>query len=366
MRENGVANDGNVSRMVPYLRQMGMSDGEIQAFVAKRSADTNPSIVADKIKAMKGEGINQVESYITQNALANGLISGPISKLRRLGGRVAAYVGEQVGIFNTGAGTLSDIATNIGSSLEYGGTFSSKRSLSDELRGVSGQTGHDLDQLSTIGQAQNALASLGAEGSTDTLDSLLQKGQYSGLNSALKGISGNARMDRIRSMASQSLKSGLFGAASIAARIGMSEDEVMKNPEKFTRDPATLKALKEAGGDRNKVRKIIEGEVGRLNGGSVKSSRTFNLIDDFTNKEYSGLASALNASNQAIQQTVEGSTSDYKYGDVSSAIAEIDKQSANTQMKAADINMQAALINREAAMGGRSPNPFGTNTREAR
>lgn len=205
---------------------------------------------------------------------------------------------------------------------------------------ITGLKGDALSNLKVLDQA----ASVYASDSTLSfdLDEMLSQTKYADLAGALKGLSPADRMAKIKDLAVKDLTSGYYAQARIASSMTMSEDQIAANPDSFSSDPAVRQAIREAKGDRSKIRIIMNAEARRLSGGSAKGKAIpFNAAG--TRREFSNVLATANSVTEATSRAIRESNSDVNYSLVTAG---------NTMLQASQNMLQASVAMASGKSGG--------------
>lgn len=202
-------------------------------------------------------------------------------------------------------------------------------SLETDLGTITGAKGTVSDNLRVLGQATGFLSEVHTEGVGAGLvvSDKLKEGKYSALADRLKGLSPEDQVKKINSMAVEAYKSGLAGSARIAGKINMSVDDVMKNPGAFSKDPAVIQAIRSAKGDKAAVQKIMNQEIARLSGGSLRG-QSVDLVKGFSPQEYLAVAGSMDAATDSIHNAARDSSSGVDWKEFSTASGNLDKGAA--------------------------------------
>lgn len=208
-----------------------------------------------------------------------------------------------------------------------------------------------LDDLAILGQAGALKAESIASGQPLGLmigDKLADK-KYSALAGHLAGLKPEEQIERIQKLAGRKLFSaGFFGAAKIAGEKNMNVDEVIANPESFTKDAGILAAIRAAGGDKEKVKKLMGREIARLNGGSISGTKIYApRSSDIKDDEFSGMYANAGAPVKATADAVTQSTSGVDYKEMRDISLRLTEGSGALVSSANALNRAAA--NLEAA-----------------
>jgi hypothetical protein len=185
------------------------------------------------------------------------------------------------------------------------------------------KTGMLTDNLLVMGQAQRLYAEFGKDGAKAGLmiQDMLKDPKNAALAKAVSGMSTEGQISYITELTKSGLSGGYRGAARIADQIGMSIEDVMKNPQKFSKDPSVLKALRAAGNDKSAVQKIIGQEISRRNGGAIQGQKV-NTGGSLDRSDIEALSAPIDAQADAVSSAAKSSSSqvDWKqYSDVTKA-----------------------------------------------
>jgi len=204
------------------------------------------------------------------------------------------------------------------------------------LTEITGLKGDALSNLRVLDQAASIYASDSVM-SMD-LDGLLGQSKYAELAGALKGLSPADRMARVKDLAVKNLTSGYYAQAHIANSMNMSEEQVSANPDSFSSDPAVRQAIRDAKGDKSKIRIIMNAEARRLSGGPARNKALL-YNSSGTRREYSNVLAAANSVTDSTSRAIRESNSDVNYSLVTAG---------NTMLQASQNMLQASQ-----AMGGK-------------
>lgn len=201
------------------------------------------------------------------------------------------------------------------------------------LRGLTGQKTSLFNNLRLLGQAEDLFGSDGSRLGLD-LEDTLKQAKYAELAGALGGMSTEAKVDKIKAMAMGALAGGYGKSAIVANEMGMTPDQVAADPSRFSDDPKVRAAIRAAGGDRNKITAIMQSEVARRSGGSIKGQAITPNVDA-SRSDLSSIFGILKSSAKAVSDAVGASSSSVDYGEFTEATKKFDESTASFQSSVA-------------------------------
>jgi hypothetical protein len=121
---------------------MGMSDDEIQAYVAQRAAETDSGVFQQSVKARNAQTQKQLRQYVTQNYLYGGAIGGTVRGALNIGHNLMNLGGDMMyDTFGSAQAEFGDEVTGIANKVQFGSTFSDTYKVSDMNSMIDSLTG---------------------------------------------------------------------------------------------------------------------------------------------------------------------------------------------------------------------------------
>lgn len=218
--------------------------------------------------------------------------------------------------------------------------------IEDYLNKAVGGSAGTVDDLRILGQAAELRMDAGRkEVPLGAMIGSLGDAKYSGLAENLKGLSSKDKVKRIRELSDRVPRLGVSGSASIAGKLNMSLDDIIKNPEKFTSNKEALASIRSAKGDRKKIGEIASKELARQSGGNLVGMST-NLEENATDNQFYGVMGIHTSQDTANQTATSASESGGNYASLAAASKSLESGAADWRQVLGD---QRALIAEERA-----------------
>lgn len=148
------------SQIAAVLKSQGMSDAEIQAYVAGRAMATDPGNIANQKRAFGAQAEEQFRATVSQNNAYGGFIGNTVGDLKEWGHNAADTLMGPARAAARGSGSVADAVTKGIDLLTYGSSISENQTY-----GLSGRSNPFNFFGSEVGQALvDAANSGGPEG----------------------------------------------------------------------------------------------------------------------------------------------------------------------------------------------------------
>jgi hypothetical protein len=240
---------------------MGMSDDEIQAYIAQRTAESDPGTYRQGLKARNAQTQKQLRQYVSQNYLYGGAIGGTVRSLMKGGRNVTSLMGEAAGWFAEGSAAVGDATQSGADWLQFGASFGDNYTTSDMDKVI--------DSMTTGRKTNN-------QAPAETSMNLLNEGHdfFSGRTLTDLGRVGSRIANGDTLMGSDSIK--ITQQINALAKQGNKNAQAFINAtDKQGRSKALGTLLKENKADMANVAGLLSG------GGSRESSGNFDsFLDD--------------------------------------------------------------------------------------
>jgi hypothetical protein len=110
---------------------MGMSDDEIQAYIAQRTAESDTGTYRQGIKARNAQTQKQLRQYVSQNYLYGGKIGGAVHSILKGGRNLTSLSGEAAGWMADGSAVFGEGVQRGADWIQFGASFGNNYTPAD-------------------------------------------------------------------------------------------------------------------------------------------------------------------------------------------------------------------------------------------